>query len=345
MADSPPPTATAPATATATAMKHAAALLAACRPRQWPKNLLLAVPMLAGHAGGDATRWLAVALAAAAFTAVASVVYLVNDLLDVEADRLHPTKRARPIASGRLSAGVAKAAVPGLLLLAAAFTAVLFLVDPPVAASPGAGVPSPAGFAAVLLGYATLAFAYSLALKREPVVDVACLSGFYLARLLAGGLVVGLFPSPWLLGFAGAVFLTLALGKRYAELLTLAEHSEAEAVPGRDPQLAEDQRAEAVPGRGWKHADAPLVLAMGVASAWSAAVVLTLYLSSDAVQALYTHPRRLAVVVGLALFGLNRLWFLAHRGRIKGDPLTFLVTDPATWALGATTLVVVWLAR
>ncbi|BAM02244.1 UbiA family prenyltransferase [Phycisphaera mikurensis] len=314
-----------------------AALLAACRPRQWPKNLLVAVPMLAGHAAGDGTRWLAVALAAAAFSAVASVVYLVNDLLDADADRLHPTKRERPIASGRLRPGVAKAAVPGLLLLAAALTAALFLVDPPVAAAPGATAPSPAGFAATLLGYATLAFAYSLRLKREPIVDVACLSGFYLARLLAGGFVVGLFPSPWLLGFAGAVFLTLALGKRYAELLTLFGSAVREHSPGTS--------AEAVPGRGWQPSDAPLVLAMGVASAWSAGVVLTLYLSSDAVRALYAHPRRLAIVVGLVLFGLNRLWFLAHRGRIHGDPLTFLVRDPVTWALGAATLAAAWAAR
>ena len=306
-----------------------AALLAACRPRQWPKNLLLAVPTLAGHAGGDASRWLAVALAAAAFTAVASVVYLTNDLLDLGPDRLHPVKRHRPLASGRLRPGVAKAAVPGLLLLAATLTAALFLLPPPVAEAPGAAAPSPGGFALALLGYAVLAFAYSLRLKREPVVDVACLSGFYLARLLAGGLVVGLFPSPWLLGSAGAVFLTLALGKRYAELLTLSG----------------ERATDDVPGRGWVQSDAPLVLAMGVASAWSAGVVLTLYLSSDTVRALYTHPHRLAVVVGLVLFGLNRLWFLAHRGRIHGDPLTFLARDPVTWALGAATLAAAWAAR
>lgn len=308
-------------------LSQPAALLAACRPRQWPKNLLLAAPTLAGHAGGDASRWLAVGLAAAAFTAVASAVYLTNDLQDLEPDRLHPTKRARPLASGRLRPGVAKAAVPGLLLLAAGLTAALFFLPPPAAEAPGASAPSPGGFAAVLLGYAGLALAYSLRLKREPVVDVACLCGFYLARLLAGGLVVGLFPSPWLLGSAGAVFLTLALGKRYAELLTL-----------RGERVG-------VPGRGWEQADAPLVLAMGVASAWSAGVVLTLYLSSDAVRALYAHPQRLAVVVGLVLFGLNRLWFLAHRGRIHGDPLTFLARDPVTWALGLATLAAAWAAR
>ena len=290
--------------------------------------------MLAGHAGGDAARWLALLLAAAAFTAVASVVYLVNDLLDVEADRLHPVKRERPLASGRLRPPVAKVAVPLLLLLAAALTAALPLVGPPIAEAPGATEPSPLGFALTLAGYAALAFAYSFRLKREPIVDVACLSGFYLARLLAGGFVVGLFPSPWLLGFAGSVFLTLALGKRYAELLTLAEASDAADAPGLG----------VVPGRGWIQSDAPLVLAMGVASAWSAGVVLTLYLSSDAVAALYAHPRRLAVVVALVLFGLNRLWFLAHRGRIRGDPLTFLVADPITWALGLAAVAAAWAA-
>lgn len=285
--------------------------------------------MLAGHALDDGLRWLAVAVAAAAFTAVASAVYLVNDLVDADADRLHPTKRHRPIASGRLARGHARLAVPGLVLLAGGLSVGLFLLAPPIAEAPGATAPSPAGFGLVLGAYAVLALAYSLRLKQEPVVDVACLASFYLARLLAGGLAVGLFPSPWLLGFAGAVFLTLAFCKRYAELLTLAR-----AGAGSD-----------VPGRGWVQQDAPLVLAMGVATAWSSGVVLTLYLASDAVAALYTHPSRLALVVALVLFGLNRLWFLAHRGRIKGDPVTFLVTDRVTWGLGLLAVAVAWAAR
>ncbi|MEO0964024.1 MAG: UbiA prenyltransferase family protein [Planctomycetota bacterium] len=180
----------------------AGALLEAARPHHWLKNGLLFVPMWLGH---DVTigNALLVLIGAACFSAMASAGYLVNDLLDVAADRGHRTKRLRPIAAGRLSVGTARVAA-GIAVVGATVVS--------AAALGGA-------FTALLLLYLGLTLVYSTWLKRLALVDVVMLAGLYTLRLFAGGVAVDVELSSWLLAFSTFVFLSLAFAKRYTEVV------------------------------------------------------------------------------------------------------------------------------
>lgn len=199
--------------------KHAAlrrtrlrALLAAARPRQWPRNLLVAaVPAAAGQLG-DAAVVRDTALAFAAFCLASSAVYLFNDVSDVEADRNHPIKRQRPIASGVLPVRLAIAAAAGL----AAVALMVALV-------------ANVALLGAVLGYMTLMVAYSRWLKHEPVFDVASVAAGFFLRAVGGGIATGLYISQWFLIVAAGASLFVVTGKRYAELVG----GEAEQVTTR----------------------------------------------------------------------------------------------------------------
>ena len=189
---------------------RAGALITAARPRQWPRNLLVAaVPAAAGKLG-DATVILDTALAFAAFCLASSAVYLVNDVSDVEADRQHPVKRQRPIASGALPVRLAIAAAAAM---AAAALLIALLAD--------------VALLGAVLGYMALMVAYSRWLKHEAVFDVATVAAGFFLRAVAGGLATGLFISQWFLIVAAGASLFVVTGKRYAELLAGGEEHAA----------------------------------------------------------------------------------------------------------------------
>lgn len=179
-------------------------LLAAMRPGQWTKNLFVLAPLVFGKAVGDPHAILRTALAAAAFCLVSSAVYLANDVADRSADRVHPLKRRRPVASGALSAP--RALGSGALLLAAGFVLAFF-------ASPAVLVP---------IGiYAVLSLAYSFALKRVALLDVLVISSGFVLRVLAGAVAANVRASHWLLLCTFFLALFLALSKRRGELVSL----------------------------------------------------------------------------------------------------------------------------
>lgn len=175
-------------------------LLAACRPRQWTKNLLVfAGPLFAFQL--QPAVWMGAAVAFVAFCCLSSAVYLLNDVLDVEADRTHPSKRHRPIAAGLIG-------VP-LALATAALLALLSL-------SLGASVAP--GLAAVLLLYGLIQVGYCLRFKRAPLLDLFSIAAGFLLRAVAGVVAAGLGFSPWFLLTVGLLALFLAVEKRKAEL-------------------------------------------------------------------------------------------------------------------------------
>ncbi len=265
----------------------------AMRPHQWGKNLIVFIPVVASHRLEPAVLGQAF-LAAAAFSLCASSVYLLNDLLDLQADRASPVKKARPFASGSLPLSWSLLALP--LLLAAA----------------GIAASLPAEFGAVLAGYYALTLIYSLKLRSIVVLDVLCLAGLYTARLLGGHAATGIPYSPWLLGFSLSLFLSLALMKRYVEF------SGPAAAPA---------------GRGYGAADAPILRAAGGVSALAAVLVFAFYIRSAAVVPLYTRPGLLWLVVLLILAALARMWSLARGGRLDEDPVRFVLRDRASWLL------------
>lgn len=179
------------------------ALLRAVRPRQWVKNLFVAAPLIFGKALRDEPRLLRAAAATALFCLVSSAVYLWNDLLDVEKDRLHPRKRLRPIAAGTLPIPVARVAAAVLATLGLALG---WALDP--------------WFAAAAATYLTLNVAYSLRLKHVPYVDVLIIASGFLLRVMAGGVAIAVYASGWLLLCTGLGACFLGFGKRSHELAT-----------------------------------------------------------------------------------------------------------------------------
>jgi 4-hydroxybenzoate polyprenyltransferase/phosphoserine phosphatase len=286
---------------------HAA--VRALRPHQWVKNLLVLLPLVAAHRLADLEALGTALLAFAAFCLVASGSYVLNDLSDLGADRVHPRKRSRPLASGALSVPV------GVLLAVACFTGAAALASV-----------LPIGFAAWLVAYAALALAYSFVLKRHAVVDVIVLAALYSVRIVAGAFAISVALSFWMLAFSMFFFFSLALLKRYTEL--------REAAPG----IAE------VPGRGYGAADREVVMALGCASGLLSALVLALYINGDTVRGLYSRPELLWLLCPLLLYWVARVWLIAARGRMDDDPVLFTARDPASYYLAAAGSGVLWLA-
>ncbi len=268
------------------------AALRAMRPQQWVKNLLVFLPMLAAHQFGPHT--LAQGLVAfLAFSLVASSVYLLNDLLDIGSDRAHPRKRNRPLASGALPLSHGMAMVPLLLAMGLG----LGLVLQPL-------------FLPVLLGYYLLTIAYSLWLKRKPILDICVLATLYTLRLAAGGAAMGIVPSVWLLSFSAFLFFALAAVKRQAELVDMAHRNQVEAA-----------------GRGYRVSDLPVVTQMATASGFVAVLVFMLYLNEPVTRDLYANPMILWAVCLLLLYWVARMILLAQRGQMDDDPVAFAVRD------------------
>jgi 4-hydroxybenzoate polyprenyltransferase/phosphoserine phosphatase len=278
------------------------AWIKALRPHQWAKNVLVFVPVVTANALLDIAAWTQTLLAFIAFCAIASTVYVVNDLSDLESDRRHARKRKRPFASGALPVEQGLLALPILVAIGVALALV-------------------SGAAWVLLAYAVITTAYTFKLKELPLVDVFTLAALYTVRVVAGGEASGYTVSHWLLGFSSFLFLSLALIKRVAELGELQ-------LAGRSVNAR----------RGYVLEDLGLLQLMGVASTFASSLVLALYISSDVVQANYAYPYALWLLVPLLLFWQCRLWMSTLRGYMHHDPLVYSAKDWVSWVVGAVAL-------
>jgi 4-hydroxybenzoate polyprenyltransferase len=274
------------------------------RPQQWLKNLLMVVPLLASHELGDGGKWLGLGLALLAMCAAASAVYLVNDLLDLPADRMHPRKRDRPLASGWVPVTAALGALPVLAVVA---VVAAWLSGPAVL-----------GWVAV---YTAAAMTYSAGIKGRAVLDVLWLAGLYTLRVVIGAAAADVFLSTWLAEVAMFGFLSLAFAKRYAELTMVQGRGGTEAA-----------------GRGYTTHDLPLIAMGGLVSGYAAVVVLGLYVNGEMVTVLYTRPQLLWLICPLMLYWFTRLWFKAHRRRLVDDPLLFALRDGPSWVVVLGTL-------
>lgn len=275
------------------------AFLKAIRLHQWAKNVLIFVPLLLAHSL-TLLLILQAILAFFCFSLCASATYIVNDLLDIEADRRHPKKRRRPFAAGDLQASTGVAIL--IAFLAAGFVGTYFL---------------PVAFLGWLFLYLIVTLSYSLALKRVVLVDVILLSGLYTVRMLAGGAATGTVISTWLAGFSVFLFFSLAMVKRFSELQNLQER-------GNEPSN----------GRGYLISDIEQLRSFGTASGYAAIVVFSLYISGVNVTHLYKHPARMWLMVPLLLLWISRVWLLASRGEMNEDPVIFAVTDRMSLLIG-----------
>lgn len=282
------------------------------RIHQWLKNLLLFVPLLAAHEFSHVHALTSLFVAFFSFSLCASAVYIGNDLLDLESDRLHPRKRARPFASGLMPIWTGVLLAP--VLLAASLALGSFVGRP---------------FLAWLLFYFVLTCAYSWVLKRLVLVDCLTLALLYTVRILAGAATVGHVLSFWLLAFSVFLFLSLAFVKRYAELeVQLQGLSKRVTTEGQAPSGA------MVHGRGYHTDDASLIQTMGITAGQASVLVLAFYLNSDAVIKLYRNPELIWGAVPVMLFWVNWMWVQAHRGNMHDDPLVFAVKDKTSLIAG-----------
>ena len=284
--------------------------LNALRPQQWIKNILVFVPIFAAHVFTEPVLWARIFVTFMAFCCCASSGYLINDLCDLSADRHHPKKRLRPFASGRLPLAYALVMAPVLavfgLFLGWLFSGLLM---------------------GILLLYLTLTAAYSLRLKKVVLLDVFMLASFYTLRIIGGGVAAAIWLSVWLLAFSMFLFISLAFLKRYSELMIMRN------VDG-------DHAA----ARGYELSDAELLAAKGTASGYAAVLVLSLYIASGAVKALYSTHQAMWLMCPLLLYWIGYLWLVAHRGQMHHDPLIFAVRNRTSRILILLMLAVVLIA-
>jgi 4-hydroxybenzoate polyprenyltransferase len=259
---------------------------------QWAKNLLVFLPLLTGH-------WFTrVAIAHAveafvAFSVAASAIYIVNDLVDLGADRKHPSKRRRPLAAGTVPLRAALLAAPALLILAITLS---FSINKL--------------FAAVLCTYLALTTAYTFVLKRKIMVDVVALAALYTLRVIGGAAAIGAVPSEWILGFSMFIFTAMALVKRYVELAAKIDAGLPDATD-----------------RNYRKSDLSVIAAIAASAGFNAVTVFALYISSDTAKQLYRHPHALWLVCPVMMYWIARALIVAHRRAMHDDPIVFALKD------------------
>ena len=285
-------------------------ILRSLRPHQWAKNALVVVPAL-GAQMHFSDAWRPLTFAILTFCLMASAVYLFNDMRDVQHDRLHPSKKKRPLASGEIS--MRTAAISAIALAAMSLAIANWSLG--------------FAFAAVLIIYFLSSVAYSVFFKRFALVDIFVLAGLYGLRLLAGGVAVGLLLSPWLIAFNLFALLSLALIKRFVETSTAGSTGQ-----------------NSLNGRGYVPSDSVALSGFGVASGFMAGVILALYIEDPRTQLLWSNPNALWAIVPLWLYWICHAWLQAHRLTISDDPVVFAITDRSSYTVGIALLVAVLIA-
>lgn len=277
------------------------ALAKAMRPHQWAKNALVLVPALTSGLILQPRAMLTAIAAAALMSLIASSIYLFNDLLDIESDRAHRTKWKRPLAHGDLT-------IPAALGVSALLA---------IAGIGGGWLLGGPALTFWLVAYMALTTAYSLRLKAMMVGDAIVLASLYTIRIWIGGVAIGVAISFWLLLFSVFLFLSLAYLKRYVEM--------------RD---ATDVH-RLLSGRGYVGGDLDVVMMSGVSAGMVSILVLGLFAHDPETAAHYAVPELLWLLCVPLLYWLNRIWMMARRGQVEGDPVAFAIKDRRSIAIGA----------
>ena len=263
------------------------------RVHQWSKNVLILVPFFLDQRFTDAQALVTIVLAFFAMSFLASATYLVNDMLDLQADRQNVVKSKRAFASGRISLK------HGVFLVVALLLAVLFLT-----------FLLPNAFNWLLLVYLVSTVAYSLVLKQRAIIDVIVIAALHTLRVIGGIVAINAEWSFWLLAFSMFIFFSLALAKRVAELKNL-ESEGREVTIGRDYQVG----------------DIPVLLASGVSTGFLSVLVVALYINGEKVQMLYRTPMLLWLVCPILMYWIARVWIKTSRGEMHEDPIVFAIKD------------------
>jgi 4-hydroxybenzoate polyprenyltransferase len=289
---------------------RAVALVLALRPRQWAKNVFVAAALVFAGRLADPSAVLVVCGAFAVFCVLSSAVYLINDVRDRDADRLHPAKRRRPIASGEISPGTASA-LSVILAVAALFAAFRLSTR----------------FGEVAAAYLVLNLAYSFGLKRVVILDVMMVATGFLLRALAGAVVIDVAISRWLVMCTGLLALFLGFAKRRQEVAALEGESLTRPILKEYSLPFLDQMIAAVTG--------------------ATVVAYSVYaFSPEVAQKLGTT--HLGFTIPFVLFGIFRYLYLVHQRGIGENPTAVVLTDlplvldVLLWAAAVVLALYVW---
>lgn len=275
------------------------ALIRAIRPHQWVKNFLIFVPLLLSNQWYISNLIIRACIGFISFSLIASSVYLINDIFDIQNDRAHPTKQHRPLAAGDITIGHA-------IILSIVFTLAALFV----------GYLLNIVYFFLLVTYLLLTFFYSMYLKKLTLIDVFILSQFYTIRVASGGIITNIKLSFWLLAFSVFLFFSLAIAKRYAELISSYTSSQNN-----------------IKGRGYNINDSTILNIMGLTSAYIAVLVLALYINSPEVLLIYSSPKILWGVCLIMFFWTSHVWIKTTRGEMEQDPITFAIYDSTSIVL------------
>lgn len=274
------------------------------RVHQWLKNGLVLVPFALDHSIDFFSSAVTITLAFFAMSLLASMTYIFNDMLDLQADRQNSTKRHRAIASGRVSL---VAATQTMLLLALATLALTFFL--------------PVQFNLILLAYLLSTLWYTVYLKQVAILDVCMIAALHTLRIIGGTVAISAAWSFWLLAFSMFIFFSLAVAKRVAELTSL-KAAGIKRTLGRDYQVD----------------DIPVLTSSGVATGFISVLVVALYINTEKVSLMYSTPQFLWLLCPVFMYWIGRIWLKTGRGEMHEDPIIFALRDRVS--LIAATLVV-----
>jgi 4-hydroxybenzoate polyprenyltransferase len=269
------------------------ALIIAIRPHQWVKNLLIFVPLFVSNQWYIPNLIIRALIGFISFSLIASSVYVINDIFDIQNDRAHIKKKYRPFAASDISIG------HGLIIFLFFALAGLF-----------AGYLLDVIYFFLLMTYLILNLLYSIYLKKFVLIDILILSQFYTLRVVSGGIITNIELSFWLLAFSVFIFFSLAIAKRYTELISSNNYNKNN-----------------IKGRGYTINDLDILNIMGVTSGYLAVLVLALYINSPEVVLIYSSPKILWGVCIIFFYWISYIWMKASRGELDEDPVTFAIKD------------------
>ena len=281
------------------------------RTYQWVKNFLIFLPLILAHKFLDVNLLLKALVAFFSFSFLASCVYIINDIMDVESDRIHPSKKNRPIASGAVK--ISSALKVAFILMPLSFIISIFLGKE---------------FLFVLLTYFITTSCYSFYLKKIMLVDILILSLLYTVRIFAGGVALNIYLSPWLFMFSLFFFFSLACAKRYSELYAVRNNLQDE-----------------IKGRGYQAQDLEQIQIFGSSSGYIAILIFALYIQSDISMKLYKTPSFFWALCPIMLYWISRVWLLSHRGQMTQDPIIFALKDKVSYVVLILSIIIFGVAK
>jgi len=281
------------------------------RIHQWSKNILILIPAIASHRFNETSVLIHSLIAFVAFSLFASSIYIINDIADLDNDRLHPDKKNRPIASGKIS------------IFSAYFIMIICLIM-------GILLSLVLGneFSFILIIYVLFNLLYTFFLKKIIIIDVLLLMIFYVLRLIAGHISNSIPLSPWLLSFSIFLFFSLGFLKRYVDLINV-----------------NTENLSLLKGRAYSVEDSKMLMSIGVCSGLISSMVLTLYTGSEQVQQLYSSPLVLVALSPIMFFWICRIWLFAAKGLINSDPVFFAIKDKVSYGVAIMFLSVMFIAK